>query len=392
MQQGRSNVRWSPVLDGADLHSALQTVQGIVAALSDPRSPSLDTASVAPLRDPSLASGYAGLALFFGYLSKARLCSGCNIDFLPLLNRAAQAVNDVEMTPSLYRGVTGIAWAVEHLQERSAVGEEDSGELIDVFLVKYLRRRPWELEYDLIDGLVGFGVYLLERWPRPSARECLVQIVHRLSETARRTRDGTTWWTSPLLLKHTRAIATYPNGYYNAGVAHGVPGVVGLLAQMCALGIADKEAKSLLDEAVAWLLAQRQEFSNGSCLQFPSCISAEGHASPARLAWCYGDLGIAVTLLQAARCLGVTAWEQEAITIAERAAMCPPGTAGIVDAGLCHGAAGVAHLLNRLYQLTGNEMVAERARFWFRETLRMKCEHDGNTGFVTLSDQKRWFN
>ena len=40
------------------------------------------------------------------------------------------------------------------------------------------------MDYDLIIGLVGIGVYALERLPRTSARECIELIVDRLDETA----------------------------------------------------------------------------------------------------------------------------------------------------------------------------------------------------------------
>src|SRR5258707_545491 len=44
------------------------------------------------------------------------------------------------------------------------------------------------------------------------------------------------------------------------------------------------------------------------------------------------------------------AWEVDAVRIALRAADRPGEKSGVVDSGLCHGAAGLGHLFNRTYQ------------------------------------------
>src|SRR5262249_12379647 len=154
-----------------------------------------------------------------------------------------------------------------------------------------------------------------------------------------------------------------PHGYYNLGLAHGVPGVIALLGAACAAGVGVATARPLLDGAVRWLLAQQEPDGAG----FSYCIQpGASHPRSPRLAWCYGDPGVAAAVLLAARCVGELAWEREALAVALRAAARPPDQAGVQDAGLCHGAAGLGHLFNRLYQATGEPRLAEAACFWFR--------------------------
>src|SRR5438093_719443 len=74
--------------------------------------------------------------------------------------------------------------------------------------------------------------------------------------------------------------------------------------------------------------------------------------APTRVAWCYGDLGIAVALFLAARCVNESSWQNEALALARNVAGRPPEQSGVKDCGLCHGAAGVGHLFNRLFQAT----------------------------------------
>ncbi len=70
--------------------------------------------------------------------------------------------------------------------------------------------------------------------------------------------------------------------------------------------------------------------------------------SAARLAWCYGDPGIAASLMAAAGAAGRPDWYRVAVDVACRAAARDLALAGVKDSGICHGAAGLAHIFNRL--------------------------------------------
>ena len=112
-----------------------------------------------------------------------------------------------------------------------------------------------------------------------------------------------------------------------------------------------------------WVLAQRLPASEGSL--FPYYSGPGIHAHGSRSAWCYGDPGVAATLLVAARAVGEQAWEDEAVEIAEADTARPLEQTGISDASLCHGAAGLAHLYNRLHHATGRASFEEAARAWY---------------------------
>jgi hypothetical protein len=116
---------------------------------------------------------------------------------------------------------------------------------------------------------------------------------------------------------------------------------------------------------------------------FPIWVGPGIPRAQARVAWCYGDLGVATALLSAARCVGEPAWEREALAVARRAAERPIDQAGVQDAGLCHGAAGLGHLFNRLYQATGDSLLAEAARSWFGKALDMRHPERGIAGYAS---------
>jgi lantibiotic biosynthesis protein len=130
---------------------------------------------------------------------------------------------------------------------------------------------------------------------------------------------------------------------------------------------------------VNWLLAQRRPAHAATSFGY---FAGEPHDRPTRLAWCYGDLGIAAVLLSAAEVVGGESWRRAAFEIALGAAQRTLGDSGVNDAGLCHGAAGVAHLFNRLYQATGQPELAEAARRWYGEALGLRSTEQGVGGFT----------
>jgi transcriptional regulator with XRE-family HTH domain len=151
-----------------------------------------------------------------------------------------------------------------------------------------------------------------------------------------------------------------------------------------------REARALLDGAVAWLLSH--ELPAGS----PSCFSAgpfdaepDAQKEPARTAWCYGDPGVAAALLVAGRAVRERAWQREAMRIGLRAATRPEETTGVVDVGLCHGAAGLAHIFHRFYRASGDPAFAKASRHWFARTLAMRRARGGFAGFRSYTLDRR---
>jgi hypothetical protein len=273
---------------------------------------------------------------------------------------------------------------LEHLTGRllepPASGEDDPGEEVAAALADYLGHSPWGDDYDLISGLVGLGVWAVERAPRSHGEEAAESITRRLGELAERRDGGITWHTPSERMLASEA-ATFPQGQYNLGVAHGVPGVIGVLGEMVAAGLAAGEASELLAGAVAWLLRHAQP--EGSASRFAYSVRPDvGEAPPpSRLAWCYGDPGIAVALLVAARAAGEPEWERQAVATARVAAARPRDDGGVVDGGLCHGAAGLAHLYNRLFQATGDPLFKAEAVAWLERLLAQRQPGEGIAGW-----------
>jgi hypothetical protein len=169
----------------------------------------------------------------------------------------------------------------------------------------------------------------------------------------------------------------FPPGSINLGVAHGLPGVLPVLAQAVAAGAAPERTRGLLNGAVACLLSLRLPAGSGSV--FPVAWAPGKEPHPASTAWCYGDLGIAAALWVTARAAGEPGWEAEALDLARAVARRPQEAR---DACLCHGAAGNGHLFNRLHQATGDPELLVAARAWMVRALDLREPGRGIGGFL----------
>lgn len=364
---------WRPLLDGPAAESARVALDAVAATLADSLPPDQDPAAIPSARHVALESGRPGLALFYAVLARSTGDQAAGQEATRLLTSALDAAPRVELGPSLWGGIAGLDWVAAHLWglgllagDRAEAFGRWTGQEIVAELTRPPGAGPLD-HYDLIGGLVGVGVAALERLPDPAAVVLLERVVLLLAERAERRPDGVTWWTAP---QHTGQAERMPSGWYNLGLAHGVPGIIAFLGLVCAANVATATARPLLDGAIGWLLAQRHPFENGA--RFPRCLGEGIEPRPGRLSWCYGDPGTAAALLVAARAVGEPAWEREAIALALAAAERAPGSAGVHDASLCHGAIGVGHIFNRLWQATGEPRLAEAARFWLARGLAMR--------------------
>lgn len=378
---------WKPIADPETSRRCWSLIEEIerclVAHLSSPQ----DSGG---LRDPMLASGGAGLALFFAYLGAAREDDSADHAF-DALGRCAEALAETSLRPSLYSGFCGVGWVVEHLTREIFEGDDDLSAEVDEALRHLLQGAQGSPMYELIGGLSGFGTYLVERLPHPAAAAPLGRILDLLEETAEESEAGITWYTQPEWLTPWQR-EEMPGGCYNLGVAHGVPGVLGFLAGAHRESVQDPRVKRLAEGVVRWVLGQRLPQMDESFI--PAFVIPGKKPEPTRTAWCYGDLGVAAVLLSAARSFDRQDWEQEAVSIARLAARRPVETVKAIDTGLCHGTAGLAHLFNRFYQATGDPEMKEAALTWLRRTLDMQRPGEDFAGLrswvVSQPGQGHW--
>lgn len=341
--------------------------QALEARLHAAAAPSLDT--------------LPGATLFFTHLSRATGDPAYARAARDAAERSARAIAEVPLGPSLFGGLAGMAWPLAHMQRLGARGAEelDLGQ-VDELLLECVGYGAIP-HFDLIVGIVGLGVYFLERLPDAVAAEGVRRVILELAGRARRDGHGLAWFTGPGIVAGTQR-ETFPEGKYDLGMAHGVPGVIAFLSLALLAGAGRDPAEAMLRDAVRWLVShQRADAGQGA---YGTAIDARDPARPLhrRAAWCYGDPGIAVALLLAARALGDGALRAHAHALARSAASFAAWERGrVLDASLCHGSAGLAHLFGLLGDTLGDGGLRARAAGWHAVTLAMRTPGEGIAGF-----------
>jgi lantibiotic biosynthesis protein len=369
-----------PVVGGVDAAARVAEVADVVAH-----------AFAATGDDPSLSRGLVGASWLLaesGAEHHRRTARG-------LLSRAAALHGARTPNVALFSGVTGLQWTLDALSIVLYEDVPDAEASLDRVLAQLLRADGWRGHHDLVSGLVGIGVYALAN-PRPGQRGALCSgLLDQLERSAiQPAPDHATWITDPSLLA-ADAREQFPRGRIDLGLAHGVPGVAAWLADVVIHPEIDPplqhRAARLLDGAITWILARHEadDHPHG----YPYFVEPDGRAVPTprvRLAWCYGDLGVAWALTKSARARDRADWAEAARRIGARAAARDVMDSGVSDPWLCHGGAGVAHVFGCLARATGNPIFFDAARRWWQHALQLAPEStiraapallEGATGF-----------
>ncbi|UED85834.1 lanthionine synthetase C family protein [Streptomyces profundus] len=213
-------------------------------------------------------------------------------------------------------------------------------------------RLPQLAEFDAIRGLTGYGAHLLRRDPGgPTARAVLDYCV-RLTEPI--THDGERlpgWWTRTG--PSGRPDDRFPGGHANTGMAHGIGGVLALLALAARNGTLVDGHHAALRTILAWL--DRWRGNSGGAPAWPYWVTREELRNgrllpyqPRRPSWCYGTAGLARAQQLAALALGETNRQIDAENALVAALADPDQLRAMTDSGLCHGFAGLAHVAARV--------------------------------------------
>lgn len=211
--------------------------------------------------------------------------------------------------------------------------------------------------YDVIGGICGLGRYLLN-WA-PAAPDLLMEILAylvRLTDPV--SAHGHVvpgWWVrgAPSLGQQTH----YPRGHFNLGLAHGIPGVLALLALASEAGAEVEGQSEAITRIAEWVLGRQIDD-----YRWPAAIPFDAEAVGAFVTessgpgWCYGTAGVARALFVAGRALDRADWQRTAIHALSGAVR---DTKTMSDFGLCHGWAGLLHIAWRTTLDSGDQALAD---------------------------------
>lgn len=325
----------------------------------------------------SLMGGKAGLACFYAYYadwSGNRVFDSLAVDMIEqALNPAAGHVPELRFS----NGLSGIAWLIHHLTS-TGMFQWDTASVyneLDPHLYPYMLAEMRAAHYDYLHGALGVSLYFLRQPGSDKYRSHLEELVSELDNHADKEDDGSIKWKSLLDEK------TNKSGY-NLSLSHGMASIILILSKIYAEGISKLLAKKLINGGLRYV--DNQKLSPGEYLSvFPSWAK-ESMQEPeqSRLAWCYGDLGIGLAYMQAGDILPESSYKTDGLSILLSTALRRNlEDNNVFDAGLCHGASGLALIYNVLYQRTLLTVFKEAAIYWLDISLNMAVHDDGIAGY-----------
>lgn len=382
METQASANKWSPLLVNSEAERAKKAIAAISRDVADRPESSWKWGWEKEFPH-SFGFGSAGIALFFSYLARASDDEGHLNTATRFLDRALRSVQNLNESPGFLSGHSGILWTFEHVNRhlypemfRRSLPVPSQQEIDD----SVFEASRSEVAAGMMDGLSGICLYIAERTSGPAEQQLFEAIADRLDHLAVDEPPGTIWKISRRAEFEIRNIVPgFRPGdrVYITGAGYGITGIVGALVAGCAHGIADARVCRLVGKAVAWVLAQRQ----AGAIAFPPTVGVSvPHLSNG---WLFGDPGIAMVLFNTGRILGRDDWQTMALDVARAdARIClRQATPKEAQFNLCEGAAGRAHIFNRLFHASGDQLFAQVARQHYLHLLDCRCEGQGIGGF-----------
>lgn len=333
--------------------------------------------------DIGVLSGSAGLALFHFYYNAYNPNEESEEVGSTIIASIVNSINEGYNFHTFCGGIAGAAWTIELLNELDFI-ELDTDALLGV-LDDYLRHignlNEEENFYDFLHGLIGIGYYFLKRYKNTKSeelkekyKEMLLEMISKLDRTAKKSNRGI-YWESYLVREEGLKGC-------NLSLSHGLSSIINFLSRLAGESAFSKEAMPLLQQAMNHAVSYKKEQTDASF--FPDWITDKNEESQSnRLAWCYGDLGVAISLWRASIVTKDEETKNTAIQLLEHAATRRDiEETRIVDAGLCHGAFGVMHIFDYMYKETGVQIFKEAADYWIDYGLTIDHHKDGSAGYM----------
>ena len=384
---------WRPVLEPGQITRTIEIAREVAARLREHEK--VEAAVLAAKRQTAysrsvhwqpygVSQGYAGLAIMCGYLDACfgdEGWDGVAHHFLELAAR--DAAQQASLPAGMFSGLSGLAFAAWYLSK----GERRYRRLL-VAIEEQLFRRAIQLasnvsahkqnlsvsQFDLISGLTGIGAYLLCRRESAEPATALEAVLRSLIGLAREEAGLPRWYTPVHLLGDETLMRFNPYGNLNCGLAHGIPGPLGLLSLALLSGVEIDGIREAIDWVATWLLQYRLEDQWG--VNWPTVVplgangTIEARSShdpvspfePSRTAWCYGSPGLARALWLAGKALQKTEYQEMAISAMEAVYRRPLPVRRIDSPTFCHGVAGLTQITLRFARDTGLPQFTEAAR------------------------------
>lgn len=363
---------WSPILTDPLRQRAIEAALTVAERLRDPDKVR-EIARLAYSQSPfpmewvtaGFAQGFAGLATFYSYVAHCFPQRGWDQVAQQYLRLAAASTQQSAIaTPGLMIGTSGMAFALYAISDEGQRHQQTIAKL-NQSLYEQVQQQKWQhteagegvadYDYDIILGASGILAYLITlHTPDEAAQRAMEILLGYLTWLAAPDQPlGQERWYVPVEHLPDLQRDMYPDGNFNCGLAHGIPGPLAAMSLAWIAGYRYPGVREAITYLSGWLV--RHRISNGDAIGWPNAIPRQLASAPddwqsllsSRAAWCYGTPGIARSLWLAGRALDDASLRQVALDAMEDVWRLPVAARGIDAPTSCHGVAGLLQITLR---------------------------------------------
>lgn len=327
----------------------------------------------------NLLSGTGGEILFLSYYSRYFKSQSTFNEVYTRLDKIVGSINSGNDYSTFAGGVCGIVWLLEHLVKEDFIDYDlnelyqDTDEYLNEWMINLIKNN----KYDYLHGALGIANYFLNR-NTTKTNEYLLHFIKLLSENSIIDKQRETIGFKSLI--HNTGT---PFMAYNFCLSHGMASLIYFLqrALLCEDFKSNQEINNLI-LGIQKFYDQNQNdiiFFNS---YYPSWIGEAEIQRDARIAWCYGDVGIGITFLNYGK-------NHKNERISNHGIKMLTNTLKrndlqeetIMDAGICHGSSGLSLIYNEAFHLTQREEFLNASNYWTDIALSQQTHFDGVCGY-----------
>jgi class I lanthipeptide synthase len=333
--------------------------------------------------DIGVLAGISGVTLFQFYYSKyLNIDEHANVGTEMILC-CIEKINNGYSLPTFCNGIAGFGWAIQHLKTEDFI-DVDCDDLLspfDEYLYGQMKLDLDNGDYDFLHGALGYAFYFLSRYGVTEDLDLKKRYHSYLSEfinvlEALAISDGAALkWESILDFKKG-------NKGFNLSLSHGISSILNFVSRLHRYDAFRESTDKLIRGSANYIMGFKNNDPKNLSL-FPSWVE-KGVALKynSRIAWCYGDLGAGLSLMNAGKSLNDIPIQQYALEVLNHTANRKAVNETLVsDAGICHGSYGNAIIYQRIFQESNHESFKAMFDFWIADGIQKAIFKDGYAGY-----------
>ncbi len=313
---------------------------------------------------------------------------------------------------SLFGGLTGIAFVLQRAS-REGTRYQKMITILNTYLLESVKKFyliPFEENlntrqfssfslYDVIQGISGIGIYGLINLRIPAFTELVENILCLLVNLTKPVKIDARWipgWYLPQSLHvYKEDLQEYPQGNFNLGQAHGIPGVLAFLSIALLHGVEVAGQREAIQTIVDWLKKHRHGNLNNffwkteiSFEEEIEQIKPKENPSSVKDAWCYGTPGVARSLFLAGKALGNEELKSYAFDSFCSIFNRQRHEWNLLGPTFCHGYAGLLMITWKMAQETQSPFLHKHAVL-LKEIVLEYYQRDHPFGFKSLDPRQK---